>query len=351
MQVGDQVVAIGNALNLGDTPTVTTGIVSAKGRTHRGRTEDADDLIQTDAAINPGNSGGPLLNAPAQVVGINTAGIPDAENIGFAISIDAIKPAHRRAEDRQGRRSRSRRSSGSAAPTPSSSPPTRPTAGRERQGRRGRRRRAAAVGRLRRRARGRRHPRAVDGKDVSGSADAPDAIQGHQPGSTISIEVDRAGQAEDPLRRPRLAGRYRRLAPRRLHGSRLGRPYTAAPPAGGSISRPNRPEVRMSIANPATEPPVGHARVIYLGPVSPHWEIGSDFGDRNVVEEFKARALARLVLLPARSAVPPQPGAHRARHRARAHPARLGSAARRRGHQPGGLRGSAVSGPPPAGLR
>ena len=55
----------------------------------------------------------------------------------------------------------------------------------------------------------------------------------------------------------------------------------------------------MSIANPAAaEPPVGHARVIYLGPVSPHWEIDSDFGDRKVIEEFKARALARLVLLP-----------------------------------------------------
>jgi hypothetical protein len=54
----------------------------------------------------------------------------------------------------------------------------------------------------------------------------------------------------------------------------------------------------MSIANPATEPPIGHARVIFLGPVSPHWEIDSDFGDRKVVEEFKARALARLVLLP-----------------------------------------------------
>ena len=54
----------------------------------------------------------------------------------------------------------------------------------------------------------------------------------------------------------------------------------------------------MSIPTPAAEPPVGHARVIYLGPVSPHWEIDSDFGDRKAIEEFKARALARLVLLP-----------------------------------------------------
>ena len=54
----------------------------------------------------------------------------------------------------------------------------------------------------------------------------------------------------------------------------------------------------MSIANPATEPPVGHARVIYLGPVSPHWELYSDYGDRTVLEEFRTRVMARLVLLP-----------------------------------------------------
>jgi hypothetical protein len=54
----------------------------------------------------------------------------------------------------------------------------------------------------------------------------------------------------------------------------------------------------MSMMNPAVEPPRAHARVVYLGPVSPHWEIDSDFGDRTVVEEFRARALARLVLLP-----------------------------------------------------
>ena len=46
------------------------------------------------------------------------------------------------------------------------------------------------------------------------------------------------------------------------------------------------------------EPPRGHVRVVYLGPVAPHWEIQSDFGDRNVIEEFRQRAQARLVLLP-----------------------------------------------------
>jgi hypothetical protein len=52
---------------------------------------------------------------------------------------------------------------------------------------------------------------------------------------------------------------------------------------------------------PPTEvvPPRAHARIVYLGPVSPHWEVYSDFGDRSVVEEFRARVLARLVLLPA----------------------------------------------------
>jgi len=89
--VGDQVIAIGNALNLGEAPSVTTGIVSALGRSIRSPTGDSlFDLIQTDAAINPGNSGGPLVNAAGQVVGVNTAILADAQNIGFALSIDSI---------------------------------------------------------------------------------------------------------------------------------------------------------------------------------------------------------------------------------------------------------------------
>lgn len=97
LRVGEDVVAIGNALGLGGKPTVTTGIVSAKDRSISGDTEDGgtialDNLIQTDAAINPGNSGGPLLNAAGEVVGINTAVIPGAANIGFALAIDSLKP-------------------------------------------------------------------------------------------------------------------------------------------------------------------------------------------------------------------------------------------------------------------
>lgn len=92
-RVGDSVVAIGNALDLGGTPSVTLGIVSAKDRIIQAPGNLVlENLIQTDAAINPGNSGGPLLNAGGQVIGINTAIISDAQNIGFAIAIDAVKP-------------------------------------------------------------------------------------------------------------------------------------------------------------------------------------------------------------------------------------------------------------------
>lgn len=56
----------------------------------------------------------------------------------------------------------------------------------------------------------------------------------------------------------------------------------------------------MSMPTPSAEPtaPTAHARITYLGPVSPHWEVESQFGDRTVVDEFRARVMARLVLLP-----------------------------------------------------
>jgi putative serine protease PepD len=92
LQVGDDVVAVGNALNLGATPTVTTGIVSALNREITADNgETLSDLIQTDAAINHGNSGGPLVNATGEVIGINTAVAADGQNIGFAISIDSVQ--------------------------------------------------------------------------------------------------------------------------------------------------------------------------------------------------------------------------------------------------------------------
>nr|MDP9020148.1 trypsin-like peptidase domain-containing protein [Actinomycetota bacterium] len=93
LQVGDDVVAVGNALNLGASPTVTTGIVSALDRAiDAPGGVSLESLIQTDAAINQGNSGGPLVNAFGQVIGVNTAIAGGAENIGFALSIDAVKP-------------------------------------------------------------------------------------------------------------------------------------------------------------------------------------------------------------------------------------------------------------------
>ncbi len=90
--VGDQVLAIGNALGFGGDPTVTLGIVSAKNREIDAGRLSFDNLIQTDAAINPGNSGGPLVNALGEVVGINTAIIEGSQNVGFAIAIDAVLP-------------------------------------------------------------------------------------------------------------------------------------------------------------------------------------------------------------------------------------------------------------------
>ncbi|MDY7100038.1 MAG: trypsin-like peptidase domain-containing protein [Actinomycetota bacterium] len=92
LEVGDQVIAIGNALGLPGGPTVTEGIVSALDRSiTEPNGETIDDLIQTDTAINPGNSGGPLLNADGEVIGINTAIAGNAQNIGFAIAIDPVE--------------------------------------------------------------------------------------------------------------------------------------------------------------------------------------------------------------------------------------------------------------------
>ena len=88
LKVGDWVVAIGNPFGLNN--TVTAGIVSAKGRVIGAG--PYDDFIQTDASINPGNSGGPLINLQGELVGINTAIIPNGKGIGFAIPVNTAKP-------------------------------------------------------------------------------------------------------------------------------------------------------------------------------------------------------------------------------------------------------------------
>jgi serine protease Do len=87
LEIGEWVLAIGNPFGLGH--TVTTGIVSAKGRIIG--SGPYDDFIQTDASINPGNSGGPLFNLRGEVVGINTAIIQGGQGIGFATPIHLAK--------------------------------------------------------------------------------------------------------------------------------------------------------------------------------------------------------------------------------------------------------------------
>lgn len=87
LRIGDGVFAIGNPLGLNH--TVTSGIISAKGREIGAG--PYDNFIQTDASINPGNSGGPLCNLSGEVVGINTAIIAQAQGIGFAIPINMAK--------------------------------------------------------------------------------------------------------------------------------------------------------------------------------------------------------------------------------------------------------------------
>jgi Do/DeqQ family serine protease len=91
LKPGEWAIAIGNPLGLDN--TVTTGIISATGRSSRdvGVPDKRVEFIQTDAAINPGNSGGPLLNASGQVIGMNTAIIQGAQGLGFAIPINTAQ--------------------------------------------------------------------------------------------------------------------------------------------------------------------------------------------------------------------------------------------------------------------
>ena len=94
LAVGQPVVAIGYALALPGGPSVTSGVVSALGRSiEEPNGAVLPNLVQTDAAINPGNSGGPLLNGNAEVVGINTAGASEAQGINFAVAINQAKSA------------------------------------------------------------------------------------------------------------------------------------------------------------------------------------------------------------------------------------------------------------------
>ncbi len=90
LRVGQIVIAIGNPFGLTGGPTVTTGIISSLNRSIE--FEDGIlELVQTDAAINPGNSGGPLINTRGEVIAINTAKIPYAHGIGFAVPVNTAK--------------------------------------------------------------------------------------------------------------------------------------------------------------------------------------------------------------------------------------------------------------------
>jgi serine protease Do len=91
LRVGQRVYAIGNPFGLTGGPSVTSGVVSAINRTIESERGLIENLVQTDASINPGNSGGPLIDMGGKVVAINTAIIPYAQGIGFAIPINFAK--------------------------------------------------------------------------------------------------------------------------------------------------------------------------------------------------------------------------------------------------------------------
>ncbi len=91
LRVGQRVYAIGNPFGLTGGPTVTSGVISAINRTIQSDRGLIENLVQTDAAINPGNSGGPLVDMEGRIIAINTAIIPYAQGIGFAIPINSAK--------------------------------------------------------------------------------------------------------------------------------------------------------------------------------------------------------------------------------------------------------------------
>ncbi|MET0146465.1 MAG: trypsin-like peptidase domain-containing protein [Ilumatobacteraceae bacterium] len=185
LHVGDQVVAIGNALDLSGSPTVTTGIVSATGRslTEPNGTH-LTGLLQTDTAINPGNSGGPLLDMHGQVIGIDTAIAGQAQNIGFAIAIDPARTLIDQLRNGQvpdhallGVSTRPV-TAGAGSAAADGAQVVRVTAGSP----------AAAAG-----VEAGDVVTAVDGRNITSPDDLGAAIAAHQPGDEVKITYERSG--------------------------------------------------------------------------------------------------------------------------------------------------------------
>jgi S1-C subfamily serine protease len=91
LKIGQTAIAVGVPFRLTGGATVTKGVISAVSRSIQSDKGNLENLVQTDAAINPGNSGGPLIDVNGKVIAINTAIIPFAQGIGFAIPINAAK--------------------------------------------------------------------------------------------------------------------------------------------------------------------------------------------------------------------------------------------------------------------
>jgi len=186
VHVGDDVVAIGNALALRGGPTVTRGIVSALDRTLATGDSTMTGLIQTDASISSGNSGGPLVDATGKVIGINSAVAASgqgssAENIGFAIAIDNALPVLDRLRNKTAAAAAGYLGVRTADPTDGSRGATVVTvdagSAAEQAG--------IQPGDL---------ITAVDGKAVDGAAALGAAIKSHTPGSPVRITLIRDDQ-------------------------------------------------------------------------------------------------------------------------------------------------------------
>ncbi len=183
LRLGDQLIAVGYALDLNGEPSVTAGILSAKNRTIT-ETNGAQlvNLLQTDTAINPGNSGGPLLNGRGEVVGINTAIAGQAQNIGFAI---AITPVMDVIDSLRGGSVPDRALMGVTTQATGEGPGVDVIEIAEGSGAADSSLRVGDV------------IVAVDDTDITDPTSLGAAIAGYQPGDTVTVTVDRNGSTQD----------------------------------------------------------------------------------------------------------------------------------------------------------